>query len=363
MGGRGYNAVTKAIRKVHDGSIVTGGGKDRKLVLFDATYRRNGAEAELPEHLGSVRTISQGKGSQLVLGSTKNSILQGTFELNFQEIVTGHVDEVWALATHPQQNQFLSSGYDQHIHLWDTLTHRAVWSSHIGDQAQSACFSSDGEVIVVGMTSGRWIVLDASTREVYGLHQDGTEPIQVVRFSPNGKLLALGSRDNIIYMYQVSDKYRKLSRLGRCMGHSGSITHLDWSADSTHIQSTSGDYELLFWNAAVCRQVVNASSLRDMEWATQSCLLSFNTIGVWPETIDGTDLNCCAKSNDQKLVATGDDFGKIKLYTYPVTQPKSLYHVSGGHSSQVTRVEFLPDDNRLLSAGGRDTALMQWVIS
>lgn len=59
-----------------------------------------------------------------------------------------------------------------------------------------------------------------------------------------------------------------------------------------------------------------------MEWATQSCLLSFNTIGVWPETIDGTDLNCCAKSNDQKLIATGDDFGKIKLYTYPVTQPK-----------------------------------------
>ena len=67
------------------------------------------------------------------------------------------------------------------------------------------------------MTSGRWIVLDANTREVYGLHQDGTEPIQVVRLSPNGKLLALGSRDNIIYMYQVSEKYRKFSRLGRCV--------------------------------------------------------------------------------------------------------------------------------------------------
>ena len=95
-------------------------------------YLKNNYCFQLPEHLGSVRTISQGKGSQLVLGSTKNSILQGTFELNFQEIVTGHVDEVWALATHPQQNQFLSAGYDQHIHLWDTLTHRAVWSSHIG---------------------------------------------------------------------------------------------------------------------------------------------------------------------------------------------------------------------------------------
>ena len=87
---------------------------------------------QLPEHLGSVRTICQGKGSQFVVGSTRNSILQGTFELNFQEIVTGHVDEVWALATHPQQNQFLTAGYDNLLHLWDTLTHRAVWSSNIG---------------------------------------------------------------------------------------------------------------------------------------------------------------------------------------------------------------------------------------
>ena len=87
---------------------------------------------QLPEHLGSVRTICQGKGSQFVVGSTRNSILQGTFELNFQEIVTGHVDEVWALSTHPSQNQFLTAGYDNLLHLWDTLTHRAVWSSNIG---------------------------------------------------------------------------------------------------------------------------------------------------------------------------------------------------------------------------------------
>ena len=67
-----------------------------------------------------------------MVGSTRNSILQGTFELNFQEIVTGHVDEVWALASHPTQNQFLTAGYDNLVHLWDTLTHRAVWSSNIG---------------------------------------------------------------------------------------------------------------------------------------------------------------------------------------------------------------------------------------
>lgn len=40
---------------------------------------------------------------------------------------------------------------------------------------------------------------------------------QVVRFSPNGGLLAIGSRDNHIYIYQVNDDATKYSRVGRCM--------------------------------------------------------------------------------------------------------------------------------------------------
>ena len=54
--------------------------------------------------------------------------------------------------------------------------------AHFQDQAQTACFSSDGEVIVIGMTSGKWMVLDASTREVFGIFQDGSDAIQV--FTP-----------------------------------------------------------------------------------------------------------------------------------------------------------------------------------
>ena len=67
------------------------------------------------------------------------------------------------------------------------------------------------------MTSGKWMVLDSQTREVYGVFQDGREPIQAVKFSPNGKLLALGSHDGIIYMYQVSESTKKFTRMGRCL--------------------------------------------------------------------------------------------------------------------------------------------------
>jgi microtubule-associated protein-like 1/2 len=122
--GRGYNAVTKVMRKIHDGpifsicvlkdgSVITGGGKDSRIVKFDTLYRKIGVEAQLPEHLGSIRIISQGRGSQLLLGTTRNSILSGNFDLNFQEIMVGHTAEVWALATSPSSPQFISAGHDR----------------------------------------------------------------------------------------------------------------------------------------------------------------------------------------------------------------------------------------------------------
>ena len=39
--------------------------------------------------------------------------------------------------------------------------------------------------------------------------------------------------------------------------------------------------------------------------------------GVWPAGSDVTDVNCAAVTHDKKLVATGDDFGYVKLFEYP----------------------------------------------
>lgn len=62
--------------------------------------------------------------------------------------------------------------------------------------------------------------------------------------------------------------------------------------------------------------------MRDVEWVTNTCTITFTTVGIWPETADGTDINACDRSHDSKLIATADDFGKVKLFSYPVIQPK-----------------------------------------
>lgn len=75
-------------------------------------------------------------------------------------------------------------------------------------------------------------------------------------------------------------------------------------------------------NAGLCRQITSPSSMRDVQWASQSCSLSFQTVGIWPDNADGTDINAVCRSSDQSLMATGDDWGKVKLYSYPASQPK-----------------------------------------
>ncbi|KAJ8308865.1 hypothetical protein KUTeg_013739 [Tegillarca granosa] len=306
---KGNNRISQAITGIHDGGIfsicvmkdgtvLSGGGKDRKIVQFDSTYKPTGVEYEIPENFGGVRTLSQGQGGLVLVGATRNCILQGTIDLKLTPVVLktvlyptfcddviikfdlltlshsplmltsrksvmqGHTDELWGLASHPTQHQFMTSGSDKHIQLWDSMTRTVIWSKEI--------------------PSGRWLIIDLSTHEIVVSHTDGSEQIECLQYSPDGNYLALGSRDNYIYVYEVTE--------------AGTMPN--------------------------CKQVTSSSSLREVQWATQNCTLAFNTAGIWPDGADGTDVNACCKSNKQHLLASADDFGKVKLYKYPCCQPK-----------------------------------------
>lgn len=62
----------------------------------------------------------------------------------------------------------------------------------------------------------RWLLLDTDTRDLVAIHTDGNEQISVVSFSPDGAFLAVGSHDNLVYVYTVDQGGRKVSRLGKC---------------------------------------------------------------------------------------------------------------------------------------------------
>ncbi|XP_064359274.1 echinoderm microtubule-associated protein-like 3 isoform X2 [Dromaius novaehollandiae] len=359
---RAHEGSVFALRLRGDGSVLSGGGKDRRLRLWSPALALL-REAEIPERFGAVRTIAEGDGDELLVGTTRNALLRGSLDAGFAPIVQGHTDELWGLATHPSRSLFLTCGHDRQLCVWDSREHALAWSLALEDTGLCADFHPGGHVVAVGLQTGRWLVLDAETRRVLASGSDGNEQLSVVRYSPDGEFLAVGSHDNFIYIYGVGERGRKYSRFGRCTGHSSFITHLDWSKDSRFIMSNSGDYEILYWDVAGgCKLLRNRFESRDREWATYTCVLGFHVFGVWPDGSDGTDINSLCRSHDERVVAVADDFCKVHLFRYPCARAKAPSHVYGGHGSHVTNVRFSHDDAHLVSLGGKDTSVFQWRV-
>ncbi|XP_076590964.1 echinoderm microtubule-associated protein-like 2 isoform X1 [Chaetodon auriga] len=370
---KGGNRITQQVSGAHeggifsvcvlkDGTMVSGGGKDRKVVLWGHDYRKQ-AEMEVGESFGPVRALAEGKPGELFIGTTKNAIIRAAFPNTLTPIVQGHTDELWGLDIHPSMEQFVTCSQDRQVHLWDTNSHQPLWSKTIEDPGRSAGFHPSGAVLAVGTMTGRWLVLDTDTRDLVSMHTDGNEIISNVKYSPDGNFLAVASHDNFVYIYAVTENGRKYSRVGKCTGHSSFVTHLDWSADSQYLVTNSGDYEILFWEASSGKHVTNMDTVRNLEWATSTCTLGFNTFGIWPDGADGTDINAVCRSHDGSLLASADDFGKVHLFSFPCSQPRAPSHEYGGHSSHVTNVAFLHDDGHLISTGGKDTSILQWVVA
>ncbi|KAI4585656.1 hypothetical protein MJG53_005890 [Ovis ammon polii x Ovis aries] len=232
---------------MRNGMLLTGGGKDRKIILWDHDLNPE-REMEVPDQHGTIRTVAEGKADQFLVGTSRNFILRGTFNDGFQIEVQGHTDELWGLATHPFKDLLLTCAQDRQVCMWNSVEHRREWTRLVDEPGHCADFHPGGTVVAIGTHSGRWFVLDAETRDLVSVHTDGNEQLSVMRYSVDGTLLAVGSHDNFIYLYAVSENGRKYSRHGKCTGHSSYITHLDWSPDNKYIMSNSGDYEILYWD-------------------------------------------------------------------------------------------------------------------
>uniref|UniRef100_A0A3Q2WTX7 EMAP like 3 n=1 Tax=Haplochromis burtoni TaxID=8153 RepID=A0A3Q2WTX7_HAPBU len=355
--GKGAKETYQIMRqtKAHEGSVFTlctlqgggllsGGGKDRKIIRWSADLAPE-RECEIPEKFGAVRTIAAMDEEELLVGTTRNAILRGTFSDGFVAIL-----DLGTCLDPTVQNMFVFFNH---------------FSSDLKPLIGTSVLFSDSPPVSSSTpcNTDRWMVLDLLTREVVSESTDGNEQLSVMRYSPDGSFLAVGSHDNFIYIYSVTESGRRYTRFGKCNGHSSFITHLDWSKDGKYIMSNSGDYEILYWDiAAGCKLLRNRFESKDREWASYTCVLGFHVMGVWLEGSDGTDINALCRSHNEKMVAVADDFCKVHLFQYPCPKLKAPSHKYEGHGSHVTNVCFTHSDSHLLSIGGKDTCILQWKV-
>lgn len=258
------------VRKMHDGSVMcmkavedniySSGGKDNVLKIsnYDGDVIKT---IILPSYAKSI-DVSKDK---IVVGTKDGCIIEIDGDKK-TELIKGHyTGETWGLAV--GNGIVYTSGDDNRILAFNTKTQKVEQEAVVNEvagqkfkiggastlaltppnqQARALALNKKGH-LAVGINDGTLSVRTASNikNEIFRSN-DPKEWIEVMKYSPQEDMLAVGSHDKKIYIYSVEgDKY---SLRGTLNGHSSFITGIDWSVDGKTIKSVCGAYELLFWD-------------------------------------------------------------------------------------------------------------------
>ena len=249
------------------------------------------------------------------------------------------------------------------IKVWDPKQHSVLRQTSF--ESKLSCVSCNPKVdqIAVGFQGPRsisdksFVILKGDDLTIIHHGCNSQETLTVCRFSSDGTLLAFGSADATIYVYQLNGQGTPLL-LSMCRGHTSPVTCLDFGRDArlNFIRSNSESGEAMSWTTG--GKLCTPASTREAVWETCTCIYTaaLERVHSFSDAIGSKITACCPLGGDKSTIV-GDCNGNIRVFDDLVRDPPLKY---SGHSGTVQSIVVSVDNTLVHTIGTTDSCIFQW---